>query len=79
MLVQEERESRIKELHSQFTAIPRDVVIQILSSVKWDVEAAILPLFNTLEKYQTVQEDEMKKQADLRQSQMPRPDDKVLS
>ena len=77
MLVQEERESRIKELQSQFTAVPRDYIIQILASVKWDVEAAILPLFNNLDKFQKVQEDELKRQADLRQSQMPRPEDKV--
>ncbi len=73
MLVQEEREKRIKELQSQFSAIPRDVIIQVLASVKWDVEEAIVPLFYKLEDYQRKNEEEFKKQDEIRQSQLPRP------
>jgi len=49
---QKHNERKISELQTQFTTIPREVIIRVLEQNKYDVDACIVPLFNALAEVQ---------------------------
>jgi len=49
---QKHNERKISELQTQFTTVPRDVIIRVLEQNKYDEDACIVPLFNILAEVQ---------------------------
>jgi len=73
-----EKELKIKELQEQFSCLSRDIIVAALESVKWEVEEAIIPLFNKMQEKQPEIAAEQIKQREIEQSKLPKPVEEVI-
>jgi len=71
--LQREKEQKIQELKDQFTALSTEEIVSTLELVNWDVDAAILPLFNKLEQLEQVRAEQRRKQREEEQKKQPKP------
>jgi len=58
---QKHNERKISELQTQFTTVPREVIVRVLEQNKYDVDACIVPLFNILAEVQKQEQLSSKK------------------
>ena len=70
----EDKNRKLREVCEMFTDLPESIVKEVLASVDYDVEQALIPLFNELTKQQTkeakIEEERRKKEETARKKEM---------
>jgi chromatin segregation and condensation protein Rec8/ScpA/Scc1 (kleisin family) len=66
---EKDRERKLRELEGNFPDTPKEIILKVLSDNNWDVEAAILPLFEYVEQQKQAEKEREREQQQKKREQ----------